>query len=253
MTGRAARCGGARFLRPVPSRRVASRLVSSRRQRRPGPGSGSGSPVAAAMMAYFVESFWVGKRRGPAPPRRGWNGQGTARCRRGPLLRAQPRLLRHPWGWARALARGGAVVGGRRRPLRPPQLASAGPGRGGGGGGERGDGPRRRLAADGQPAAGRGDGGEPPPAARPSTSRGARGSVRRGETAGGEGRPAAAGALGRGRRGHGRESLRWGGGGGLALAGTAVRGGGLGCGPISLRQASPTMQSLGATAPALTA
>lgn len=65
VTGRAARRGGAPFLRRVSAAEAA------------GAGLTGGQSGGEVVMAYFVENFWVGKQGGQVPPCRGWNGQGT--------------------------------------------------------------------------------------------------------------------------------------------------------------------------------
>lgn len=118
VTGRAVRRGGACFLRSVSAAKAAGAGLS-----------GDRDDSSGVMMAYFAESFWVGKRRGPVPPRRGWNGQGTARCSAAEVPSAGSGSARTDWAGAlpRRARRGGGRAWGRRRTClcRPcPRLGS---------------------------------------------------------------------------------------------------------------------------------
>lgn len=153
VTGRAARGGGACFLRRVSA-------VGA------GPGRESWSwgrdrgGDGGMMMAYFVESFWVGERREPFPRRCGWESAGGRRGarRRGRLgCGAAPGTAVGPGeraGRGGGEYRRGARRGGRRRavPCRAPPRTALG-GCQAGPGGRAGDpGRRPRLRRPSSPA-----------------------------------------------------------------------------------------------------
>lgn len=156
VTGRAARGGGACFLRRVS----AVGAGPGRESWSWGRGRGGDGGM---MMAYFVESFWVGERREPFPRRSGWESAGGRRGarRRGRLgCGAAPGTAVGPGeraGRGGGEYRRGARQGGRRRavPCRAelllvPRSGAARRGRGAvretpGGGHGSGVRPRRRF------------------------------------------------------------------------------------------------------------
>lgn len=153
VTGRAARGGGACFLRRVS----AVGAGPGRESWSWGRGRGGDGGM---MMAYFVESFWVGERREPFPRRSGWESAGGRRGarRRGRLgCGAAPGTAVGPGeraGRGGGEYRRGARRGGRRRavPCRAPPRTALG-GCQAGPGGRAGDpGRRPRLRRPSSPA-----------------------------------------------------------------------------------------------------